>query len=205
MKERRVGVLLRLKVVNGDALEIGNDEVARCFLSASAAGECAHVFHALRVRFAEVFARALVLGEQRARPEKVNVAPIAGQLFYRLLKTGDGAALDAEDIEKRIPKRFRFGILARFALPFFRETDGAVFDFIPREGHRGGSKLSAGKSNARRFDEGESDASCTQLVELSLRFVAVFQWKFRVPRRAPCVATFEFIEALYPHRLSGLA
>ena len=104
MKQGKVRVLLRLQVVNGDALEIGNDEVARIFLAPSAAMEGADVFHTLRVRFAEVFARALVLGEQGARPEQVNVAPVAGELFHRLLKTGDGAALDSEDIEVGIPE-----------------------------------------------------------------------------------------------------
>ena len=136
LEQGKVGVLLWLKVVDGDALEIGNDEVARRFLHPSTTGEGADVFHALRVRFAQVFARALVLREQRARPEKINVGPIAGQLFYRFLKAGDSAALDAEDVEKRIPKGFRFGILASLALPFFREGNGAVFDFIPRERHR---------------------------------------------------------------------
>ena len=105
LEERGVGVLLGLKVVDGDALEVGDDEVAGRFFFAPAAREGADVFHALRVRFAEIFARALVLGDEGARPEQVDVGPVAAELFHRLLERGDGAALDAEDVEEGVPKR----------------------------------------------------------------------------------------------------
>jgi hypothetical protein len=84
---------------------------------------------------AEVLAGGLVLGQQSARPEQVNEAPVAGELPDRLLEGGDGAAADAEDVEEVVLEGLAFGGLARFALPFAAEGDGAVANFIPRQWH----------------------------------------------------------------------
>ena len=76
-----------------------------------------------------------MLGEQPARPEQVNEAPVAGELLDRLLEGGDGAAADAEDVEEVVPEGLAFGGLAGFALPFPAEGDGAVANLIPRQRH----------------------------------------------------------------------
>lgn len=135
LEKRCVRVLLGFEVVNGDAFEVGDDEVTRDFLVAPAVHERADVFHPLRVGFAEVFARALVFGEERLGPEEVNEAPVAGEFFHRLLVAGDVAALLTEDVKEGVPKRFRLGFLARLVLPFLGEGDGAVFDFVPGKRH----------------------------------------------------------------------
>ena len=139
LEKGRVGILLRLQVVDGDALEVGDDEVTGDFLAAPGVHEATDVFHALRVGLAEVFTGALVLGEQGAGPEEVNVGPVAGELFHRLLEAGDDAALLAEDEEEGVPEGFGLGVLARLVLPVLREDNGAVFDFVPRERHGGKS------------------------------------------------------------------
>jgi len=64
-------------------------------------------------------------------------AQVAGEFFHRLLVAGDVAALLAEDVEEGVPKRFRLGLLTRLVLPFLREGDGAMFDFVPGERHAG--------------------------------------------------------------------
>jgi len=120
----------------------------RHFLAASAVHEAANVFHALRVSFAEVFAGALVFGEQRLGPEEVNEAPVAGEFLHRLFVAGDVAALLAEDVEEGVPERFRLGLLARLVLPFFGEGNGAVFDFVPGKRHALGLMKSRGSVTA---------------------------------------------------------
>ena len=87
------------------------------------------------------------------------------------VKTRDGAALHSEDVEERIPERFRFGILARLALPFFRERDGAVFDFIPREGHCGASCDGSGRKDKARWRAENVTAKCNPPIEI--RAIAV--------------------------------
>ena len=62
-------------------------------------------------------ARPFVFGEKRAGPQKVNVGPIPGELFYRLFKTRDGAALNTEDVEEGIPKRFGLRVFTRLVFP----------------------------------------------------------------------------------------
>jgi len=100
-------------------------------------GHCQRVAqdHALGVGLAEVLAGGLVLGQPPARPEQVNEAPVAGELFDRFFEGGDGAAADAEDVEEVVPEGLALGSLARFALPFTAECDSAVPNLIPRQWH----------------------------------------------------------------------
>ena len=100
-----IGVLFRLEVVEGDALEIGDDEPAGHFLFASGIDEATDVFHALGVGFVEVLACGFLLNEQAAGPKEVDFPPGAGKFFHGLLEGGDGAAFDAEDAEKVVPER----------------------------------------------------------------------------------------------------
>ena len=117
MEQREVGILLGLKVVNGDALKIGNDEVPRAIFALPGFLQPPDIFHRLRMGFVQVLARALVFNDERTRPKKIDAAPMTGELLYRLLKTGNHPALDAEDIEIVIPKGLSLGGLAGFSLP----------------------------------------------------------------------------------------
>lgn len=135
MEEGEVGVLFRFEVVNGDALKIGNNEVAGAIFALPGFLQSPDVGHGLGAGFPEVFARALVLNEEGAGPQEVNAAPVARELLYRLLEAGDHPALDSEDIEEVIPKGLALGGFPRLAHPLLREGDGAVFDFVPGEGH----------------------------------------------------------------------
>jgi len=62
------------------------------------------------------------------------------------------AAADAKDVEEVVLERLAFGGLARFALPFPAEGDGAVANLIPREWH------------GRRLPR-----TISQIIEISLR------------------------------------
>jgi len=131
LEQRRVRVLLRLQIVEGDAVEIREDQPAGNLAVAPSVLEAADVVHALGVGLAEIGPGRLVLHEQPARPEQVNEPPVAGKFFDRLLEGGDGAAADAKDVEEVVPEGLAFGGLARFALPFPAEGDGAVANLIP--------------------------------------------------------------------------
>ncbi len=60
VEERQVALFLRLKVVQRDAREIGNDDVARDFGVAAFVGQVLDVAKCLRLRFAQVFAKTFV-------------------------------------------------------------------------------------------------------------------------------------------------
>ncbi len=130
-EQRRVRVLLRLQIVEGNAREIRDDQPAGNLAVAPGVLEAADVVHALGVGLVESGPGGLVLGEQAGRPEQVNEAPIAGELFYRLFEGGDGAATDAEDVEELVPKGLALGGFAGFALPFLGKSDGPVANLVP--------------------------------------------------------------------------
>jgi len=128
------------------ASEIADDDVARDFFVAMLAGEVLNVAEGLRLGFDESFATAFVFDENDAAPEEVDVAVIAGKSANRFFKAGNGAAGDAEDVEKFVPEGLLFGLLALDAGPFFGEGDGAVANFVPGERHGSGdvSKVKCG-------------------------------------------------------------
>ena len=134
MEQRRVGVLLRFEIVEGDAGEIGDDQPAGNLAVAPGVLEAADVGHALRVRPSQILAGGLVFHEQAARPEQVNEAPIAGELSDGLLEGGDGAAADAEDVEKLVPEGLAFGGFA-VTPAIVAKGDGAVANLVPGQWH----------------------------------------------------------------------
>ncbi|MEI6607169.1 MAG: hypothetical protein WCP35_17795 [Verrucomicrobiota bacterium] len=86
LEQGQVGVLLRFEIVEGDAIEIGDDEPARDFLGAAGIHQAANVPQTLGMRLVQVLAGGLVLDEDAARPEDVDVAPIAGEFFDGFLE-----------------------------------------------------------------------------------------------------------------------
>lgn len=71
----------------------------------------------------------------RLRPEKVNKAVLAADIFDGFLEGGDEAAFQAEGLEKFVPKGLFFGPFALNAGPGFREADGVMTDFVPGKRH----------------------------------------------------------------------
>src|SRR5260370_6039681 len=118
VKERQLALVFGLKIVQGDAGKVGNDHVAGNFIFAALARKVLDVTERLRLRLAQVLAKALVLDEHDAGPEQVNVAVLAGDLLYRLFKASYRAAADTENIEELVPERLLFGLFARDARPF---------------------------------------------------------------------------------------
>src|ERR1017187_6349004 len=131
VEERQVALFLRFKVVQRDAREIGDDDVARDFGVTAFVGKVLDVIECLRFRLAEVFAKTFVFDQQHTAPEQVNEAVSSRNTFGRFLKAGNDPAFDAEDLKEFVPESLFFGTLAFRALPFPGELDGVVTDFVP--------------------------------------------------------------------------
>lgn len=76
-----------------------------------------------------------MLDEHDAWPEQINARIVAGDFLDGFLETGDGAAFDAEHLEKLIPEGLLFRRFAPDAGPFAGELDGVVAYFIPTDWH----------------------------------------------------------------------
>ena len=135
VEKGEIALVVWFQIVERDAGKIGDDDVARDFVAAAFAREVLNVAEGLRFGLAEVFATALVFDENDAAPEEVDVAVVAGDSLYRFLEAGDGAARDAENIEKFVPEGLLFGLFALDSGPFLGEGDGAVANFVPRKRH----------------------------------------------------------------------
>jgi hypothetical protein len=85
----------------------------------------------------EILPGGLVLDEEFAGPEEVDFSEVSGEFFHGFLERGDGAALDAEDVEEVVPVRLALGLLGSGVPPFAGEADGAFADFVlGNMGHR---------------------------------------------------------------------
>jgi len=135
-EKRQVARLLRLQVVKREAVEVGDDHIARDLVVAAFARQRLQIRERLRLGAVQALAAALVLDQQTPLPEQVDEPVLTAQPADRLLEGGDTAARNAEHVEKRIPERFCFRLLAGFTGPFPRETDGPLLDLIPPQLHR---------------------------------------------------------------------
>ncbi|MFZ0828473.1 MAG: hypothetical protein WAO02_13720 [Verrucomicrobiia bacterium] len=135
VKERQVALFLRLQVMQGDAREIGDDDVARDFRVPAFVGEVLDVIECLRLRLAKVFAKTFVFDQQHAAPQQVNETVGSRNTFGRFFKAGDDAPFDAEDLKEFVPEGLFLGALAGCALPFAGELDSVVTDFVPTDRH----------------------------------------------------------------------
>src|ERR1019366_133312 len=117
---------LRLQIMQGDAGEVRDNHIARCILGAAFIEQVLEVLKGLGLGLAEVLPKALVLDQQRAFPEQVNVAVLPRDALDWLLKAGHQPALDAQHIEELVPEGLFLGGLPQRAGPVMRELDGAV-------------------------------------------------------------------------------
>jgi hypothetical protein len=104
-----------------DAIEIRNNEVTGNFLGAPFARQVLNVAECLRFSFAQILAGGFVLHQDDARPEKVNIDVVAGNLFYRLLKAGNRPAGNTKDLKNSFQK-VCFSALSLFAPVQSREN-----------------------------------------------------------------------------------
>ena len=121
--------------MKGDAGEVRDDDVPGNLVHAPLAREVLNVAEGLGFGFAEIAAKTFVFDQHFAGPEEVDESVLAGDLSYGLLEAGDDAASDAENFEKFVPEGLLFGLFAFDASPLVGKRDGAIADFIPREGH----------------------------------------------------------------------
>ena len=69
IKQRQTFLVFGFKVVQGDAVEIGNDDVAGNFFRAPFARQVLNVAERLRFGLAQIFASGFVFHQDDARPE----------------------------------------------------------------------------------------------------------------------------------------
>src|ERR1017187_3982189 len=97
-EERQVVLHLGLKIVEGYACEVRHNHISRGIFGAALVEQVLEILKGLGLGLAEVLAEALVLDQQRALPEQVNVTVLPRYALDRLFKAGHQPALDAEHI-----------------------------------------------------------------------------------------------------------
>ena len=115
------------QIVKTKAGKIGNDYI----LGQVALGHARKIIQRLRVGLVETFAARLVLDNQDALPEKIDIAVFVAKLLDRLFKAGHTFAGNAKDVKKTIPEGFCLGIFGTFVLPFLGKSECACFNFVP--------------------------------------------------------------------------
>src|SRR6185437_8538661 len=133
---REAFLLFRFEIIEGDAGEVGNDDVARSIVHAPVSGEVLDIFEGLRLSLSEVLAEALVFNEQDAGPEKIDKTVLTGNFPDRFFKARDNATADTEDVEEFVPEGLLFGAFAFDAGPFLRKGNRTMADFVPGKRHR---------------------------------------------------------------------
>ena len=130
--ERELGrVSIRFKVVEADAGEVRDDDVAR----EVALLQAVEVVGGLMEGAIKIKAARFVLDEDDAFPEQVDEAAFAVGFDHGLFKCRDTAAGYAEDQEESVPEGFRLSVFGGLVLPLAREGDGVGADVGPGEGH----------------------------------------------------------------------
>ena len=129
--ERKDGALALIQIVKLEGLKITHQDVAGLV----SFGQGVEVFARLPVGSRQIAARAFLLHDQDARPEEVDVAVGIVQTPYVLLIARDGAALDAEDMEKFVVKTLRLALLIRSARPCAGEPRRADAHLVPGQAH----------------------------------------------------------------------
>lgn len=76
-----------------------------------------------------------MFADESAGPEDVDAVGGAGEGLDGFFEGGDGAAGLAEDPEEVVPEGVGLGVFFLRVGPFAGEGDGALADFVPREGH----------------------------------------------------------------------
>src|SRR5690606_8854235 len=77
----------------------------------------------------------LVLDQQHALPQQVDVPVLAVDLLDPLLEAGYPPAGYPEHLEECVPERLGLGILRRLVRPLARERAGTILDFVPAQRH----------------------------------------------------------------------
>ena len=114
-----------LQIVQGDAGEIGNDDIARNFIHAPFPREVLDVAESLRSALPKSLPKLLCSTRTTPGQKQINVAVVAGDFLDRLFKARHDATANTEDIEEFIPESLLFRLFALGARPFLRKGDRA--------------------------------------------------------------------------------
>lgn len=100
------GDLAGFQVVQPETLEVADQQVARQL----GVGKAMEIITRLRVCAVQILAARLVLDQQHALPQQVDVTVLAVEFLHLLLEVRHPPAADPEHIEKPVPERLRLGV-----------------------------------------------------------------------------------------------
>ena len=127
-----VGLVL-IQIVEPEPGEVGDQHVARQV----ALLQPRKIVQRLPERPIQILAARLVLDQQHAFPQQINETARAVGLFDRSLERRHPPPSHPENGEEAIPEAFGLGILGCCVVPIAGKGQGAVFNFVPGQGHKG--------------------------------------------------------------------
>ena len=139
------------EVMQLEVPEVTDQDVARQFVVAQAR----KVVDRLPVGARQILAPTLLLHQQRALPEQVDIAIALVEFFDALLEARHLAALHAKDLEKGVEKTLGLGVFVLCVLPLAGKVLGAVTNLVPAQRHGfslGGRISTCGAAWARQID-----------------------------------------------------
>ncbi len=84
----------------------------------------------------EVFAFGFHFDEDGTFPEEVDIAIGSIEPLDAMFERRDFTIRDTEHMKELNEELFGFGVFVLSGGPFFRESESAVFDFVPAKCHR---------------------------------------------------------------------
>lgn len=115
-----------IQVIEFEGVEVAHNDVAGQLM----VFQSGKVIRSLPVSSCQIFASALVLYQERALPQQVNIAIPAVLLRYPVLEAGDPPAGDAEDVEELVPEGLSLCVLAAILFPLLGEGNSAGLDLV---------------------------------------------------------------------------
>lgn len=129
---RRVG---GFQVVEHHPRKIGHDDVARNLVGTALRRERLDVPKSLACRSREILPARLVLANQDALLNDIDPVVAAAKISDGRFEAGDRASIDAEDVEKLIPKRLCLGPFAMSVAPLVGKLNRPTPDLLKRQSH----------------------------------------------------------------------
>ena len=130
--ERESGLLPFVEIVKLEGLEVACQNVARPVLL----GQGVEVFPGLTIGEGEIASGTLMLDDQDAGPEQINVTVRVVEPLYVLLVARDGSAPDPEYLEEVVIEALRLALLVGRVSPLLGEGGGAGANLVPRQAHQ---------------------------------------------------------------------
>ena len=129
--ERESGLLPLVQIVKLEGLEVADQDAA----GPVPLGQGVEILPGLPIGAGKIAPGALLLDDQDARPEQVDVAVRVVETLYVLFIARDGPALDPEYLKEVVVEALRLALLVGRVPPLLGEGGGAGANLVPRQAH----------------------------------------------------------------------